>query len=373
MKSKKDALLIITNLYPLPWEPNRATFNRQQFALLENEFDTSFIIPVAFIEWFKHRKSIKQTDNIRYCPYFFTPKIGRRFYSKFMFISLMLHSFGWAKRKSPKKVLASWAFPDAVAAQKFSKRLKAQFYFKVHGSDIDIQCQHPERANQVVNASTFARGILSVSQALAKKMVDFGVSEQKIKVIYNGVNHERFSKAHPRPIDKPYFLFIGNLKPDKGVMELLEGFAQFGTSHQDYQLVFAGNGPMKAVLTARAKELGLSEQVSLLGGINHSEVSQWLQHATALCLPSYHEGVPNVVLEAMASGVPVIASNVGGIPEVVNESTCGKLIAIKSADAVYLAMNHIIAQDWSKADIQEHAQQFSWEKNQQQLIELLSQ
>ena len=160
-----------------------------------------------------------------------------------MFISLMMHSFGWAKRKSPKKVLASWAFPDAVAAQKFSKRLKAQFYFKVHGSDIDIQCQHPERANQVVNASTFARGILSVSQALAKKMVDFGVSEQKIKVIYNGVNHERFSKAHPRPIDKPYFLFIGNLKPDKGVMELLEGggifrFALPCTSLQEILLIF---------------------------------------------------------------------------------------------------------------------------------------
>ena len=84
MKSNTDnkkSLIIITNLFPLPWEPNRATFNRQQFAQLDDEFNKSIIVPVAFAEWFSHRKEIKQTENLRYVPYFYLPKIGRRFYS----------------------------------------------------------------------------------------------------------------------------------------------------------------------------------------------------------------------------------------------------------------------------------------------------
>ena len=97
MKSNKSKLLIITNLYPLPWEPNRATFNRQQFEALTDDYELSFLIPVAFIDWFKNRKHIIQSDTKRYFPYFFTPKIGRRFYAIFMFFSMLLHSSFWLR------------------------------------------------------------------------------------------------------------------------------------------------------------------------------------------------------------------------------------------------------------------------------------
>jgi len=371
VNSNHDKLLIITNLYPSEWEPNRATFNKQQFDAIADNYEISFLIPVAFIDWFKNRKLIKQSDNKRYFPYFFTPKIGRRLYAFFMFFSMLIHSFLWVKKKQPNKILASWAYPDAVAACKLSRLLKCDFFFKVHGSDIDIQCQENSRASQVVKMSSYAKGVLSVSNALANKMVSLGIEKEKIKVVYNGVNHKTFIQETARPIKNKYVLFIGNLKFDKGVMELLEGFAKYYKSQPNLHLVYAGNGAMLSSLKSKVKELNIDKEVKFLGNISHAQVPQWLQHCELLALPSYHEGVPNVLLEAMACGVPIISTRVGGIPEVVNEKLCGKLVSIKNVEEITNALTYVLNKKWDKNLIQQHSQQFSWHKNKEQLIELL--
>jgi glycosyltransferase involved in cell wall biosynthesis len=371
VKSNKSKLLIITNLYPLPWEPNRATFNRQQFEALADDYEISFLIPVAFIDWFKNRKHIAQSDNKRYFPNFFTPKIGRRFYPIFMFFSMLFHSSFWLLKNKPEKILASWAFPDAVAASWLSRWLRCDFYFKVHGSDIDIQCQHKARAKQVVAMSKSANGILAVSQALAEKMVQLGIERKKIQVIYNGINHEKFSQETLRPFSPDYILFIGNLKFDKGVMELLKGFAISLETYPNLHLVYAGNGEMLGQLKENAISLGIENNVKFLGNINHDKVPQWLQHCKTLALPSYHEGVPNVLLEAMSCGVPIIATDVGGIPEVINEDICGKLVAIKNIPEITHALKFVLEKNWCRERIKIHSQKFSWQKNKQQLSALL--
>nr|WP_241242193.1 glycosyltransferase [Thalassotalea sp. G2M2-11] len=364
-------MLIITNLFPLPWEPNRATFNRQQFEPLVEEYDVHYLIPIAFIEWFKYRKTIRQSAKRRYVPYFFTPKVGRRFYSLSMFLSMLLHSGLWLKQLKPTKLLASWAYPDAVAARWLSQCLGADFYFKVHGSDIDIQCQHSARAKQVVKASRFAKGILSVSQALAKKMITMGVDEKKIKVIYNGVDHNKFNQVSERPHPHEYLLFIGNLKHDKGVIELLEGFAKISSYQSELNLIFAGNGIMKPKLIELAKQYHITNQVIFLGSVDHSEIPMWLNHCRALILPSYHEGVPNVILEAMACGKPIIATDVGGIPEIVDEQICGKIIPAQDDNAIASAIRYISEHHWDPSEIKKHSLQFSWQKNKAQLVNLL--
>lgn len=371
MKSNKTKLLIITNLYPLPWEPTRATFNRQQFEGLAQDYDITFLIPIAFTDWFNNRKKITQTANKRFVPYFFTPKFGRRFYALSMFFSILFHSGHWLYRRKPNKILASWAYPDAVAASWLSKIFKIDFYFKVHGSDIDIQCQHHSRAKQVLNMSKHAKAILAVSQALANKMIALGIDADKIKVIYNGVDHQKFNQKTKPPLDANYLLFIGNLKQDKGVEELLTGYAKVCHKHPDLQLVYAGSGAMMAALKAQARQLNIANKVTFLGNINYDDVPQWLNHCQALILPSYHEGVPNVLLEAMACGKPIIATNVGGIPEIIDESICGKLIPIKNSQAVANAITELLKKSWDKDEIQKHSLNFSWQKNKTQLLDLI--
>ncbi|MGB2741767.1 MAG: glycosyltransferase [Cognaticolwellia sp.] len=369
----KPSLTIITNLYPLPWEPNRATFNRQQFAQLDDDFNKSVLVPVAFPDWFSHRKELKQTENLRYVPYFYLPKFGRRFYSAMMFISIIMHSGLWLMRKKPKKILASWAFPEAVAASWISKLFNADFYFKVHGSDINLHGKIPARAKQIVKASKRALGILSVSQALADEMIAIGIDKEKINVIYNGVDHQKF---HPQEATSnikvdDYILYVGNLKRDKGVLELLEGFAAINEKHPTLKLLYAGPGSLHNEISIQAKHLAISDKVTLIGSVDHSQLPELISRARVLALPSYNEGVPNVVLEAMACGTPVLATNVGGIPEVVNEKICGKLIEPKSNSAVAEGLDFILSRTWDKEKIQLHSQQFSWQSNKHQLLKML--
>ena len=368
----KRSLVIITNLFPLPWEPNRATFNRQQFAQLDDEFDKSIIVPVAFPEWFSHRKEIKQTENLRYVPYFYLPKVGRRFYSVFMFLSILMHSGWWLFTKNPKVILASWAFPEAVAASWLSKLFRCRFFFKVHGSDINLHGKIPSRAKQIVQASKNAQGILSVSQALADEMISMGIERKKISVIYNGVDHQKFGVETKAPLNGDYLLYVGNLKHDKGVVELIKGFAKICNNYPTLNLVYAGSGIEKERLGQLSKALNIADKVQLLGSVEHHKLPALITHAKALVLPSYNEGVPNVVLEAMACGTPVLATNVGGIPEVVDEKICGRLIKPRCEIAVENGLNGILNQPWNKEQIKAHSKKFTWENNKRQLIELLS-
>lgn len=367
-----EKLIIITNLYPLPWQPTRATFNYQQFSLLAEHYDVAIVVPVAFPDWIKHRRNIDNNDaNLKIIPYFYLPKFGRRFYSLFMYWSLKLFAGKWLKQQKPNKILASWAFPDAVAAAKIAKQLRASFFLKVHGSDINMHATFPARAKQIVTMANQANGILSVSQDLANKMIAIGVNPEKIRVIYNGVNLAKFT-INNAPVEQENIVFVGNLKHDKGVMELLEAFAEVNIDQPNLRLIYVGSGVMLNALKARVKSLKLENNVEFMGVKQHDELPSIMSQATLVALPSYNEGVPNVLLEAMACGVPVVATPVGGIPEVVNQHT-GVLSTDLSAQSVAVALRHALSNDWDKQAIRQHAEQFNWPRNIMQFNALLNQ
>lgn len=364
-------LVIVSNLYPLPWEPGRASFNRQQFALLESEYELSVLVPVNFIDWFRHIRKISQSDRVRYAPYFFMPKIGRRFYAVFMFLSLLLHSGFWLRKRAPNVMLASWAYPDAVATSWLASLFGCTFFFKVHGSDIHMHGLKAARAAQIKQAANKASAIISVSEELKAQMVGLGIDGAKVRVIYNGVDHALFSGTYQRKIDKPYMLFVGNLKQDKGVMELLQAFTAIAERFSEYQLVIAGSGVMLDMMLQSIQQQGIAEKVMLLGNVAHNELPALMQYASLVVLPSYHEGVPNVLLESMAAGTPVVATAVGGIPEIVEQDVTG--ILVPSAEPVMLAeaLKQALQKPWQRSAIQQHAAQFTWQKNKAQMLEML--
>jgi len=366
----KEKILIITNLYPLPWQPTRAMFNFQQFGYLEERAEIFYLIPVAFPDWWQHRKEIKnQKPNIKYVPYLYIPKCGRRYYAKLMQWSINLVANSWIKKIAPAKVLASWAYPDAVAAIEIAKKFNADFYLKVHGSDINMHARLPERAKQITAMANQAKGILSVSQDLANKMVAIDINKDKIKVIYNGVNLEKFV-PRPADIDNPYIIFIGNLKHDKGVVELLYAFIQINNNYPELKLRYVGSGAMLNKLQDITIQHQLQNKVIFEGTKPHDQLPEIVAKATLLALPSYNEGVPNVVLEAMACATPVVATMVGGIPEVVTEVTgilAKEITAENIADCLQKALN----KTWDYHAIRAHAEFFNWTKNTNELASLL--
>ena len=366
-------ILIITNLYPLPWEPNRATYNKQQFAYLAKSQDVFILVPIAWPAYFKHRKEIKNNQqNLRYIPYFYTPKIGRRLYSWFMFISLFLSSYRWMKALNVDCLLASWAYPDGVAASKIAKLLKVPFYLKVHGSDINIYSECASRSSQIISAANSSKGILSVSKALKKKMIVMGINKDLIKVIYNGIDSRLFYYEENKIAKGTNLLFIGNLKKAKGVVELIDSFINLQKDYADLTLTYAGDGDMMGVLRKKVEQNSLQKKVKLLGNVDHHQLPELVKKATFVVLPSYNEGVPNVILEAMACGTPVVATAVGGIPEVVSEGFSGVLIDSPTIadvqEGIVKALNH----SWDKAAIAKSAEQFDWNRNVAEVEKMLN-
>ncbi len=116
-------------------------------------------------------------------------------------------------------------------------------------------------------------------------------------------------------------LFVGRLDPKKGIVELLKAFAALAIRRPHLRLVYIGDGPGNEQLRSKARELALEDRILLAGACSSQKVAQWLAAANLLALPSYSEGCPNVIIEALSCGRPVVATNVGGIPELVNENS----------------------------------------------------
>lgn len=358
----KPKLLIVTNLFPLPWEPNRAIFNRQHFKHLEEHYNVAVIVTVAWMDYYNYKNQIKETDNICYIPYFYTPKIGRRFYGEFMYRSIIIHASKWIYNFAPDLLMASWAYPEGLAVKKLAKKLNIEYSLKIHGSDVNAHITSKVRGEQIINVANGAKSILSVSNALKEKLIAHGVCRDKIHVVYNGVNKHIFKPADTIR-KRNEILFIGNLKQDKGVQELLEGFALISKIHPEVKLNIAGSGAMLQVLIELACKLKIRNRINFLGNVPHKDLPRMMQNALVVCLPSYAEGVPNVLLESICCGTPVVATNVGGIPEIVKESVNGFMCQPKDSLAFSEALNQALRYKWSISDIVGTGEYFDWKKN----------
>lgn len=371
--TNKNRILIITNLYPLPWQPNRATFNKQQFTYLSEKCDVFILVPVAWADYFKHRKLFDiENDDIHYCPYFYPPKYGRRYYGWFMFLSLLFSSYKWIKSLKINLILSSWAYPDGVGAHKIAKMIKVPFFLKVHGSDINVHSEYRSRAKQISHAANQSKGILAVSKALKNKMINMGVNEHLISVIYNGVSREIFfyDKTQMNK-DADVLLFVGNLKKTKGVLELMDSFINIHEKFPLLTLTYAGDGEMMSLLKQKIEQHHLVNKVKLLGNIDHHLLPELMKNAKMLVLPSYNEGVPNVILESMSCGTPVVATAVGGIPEVVDDGFSGILVAKPTVKDVQAGIEKALNHSWDRLAISKSAEQFDWDVNVAELTRLL--
>tara|TARA_Y100001978_G_scaffold45625_1_gene40653 strand:- start:8667 stop:9854 length:1188 start_codon:yes stop_codon:yes gene_type:complete len=215
----------------------------------------------------------------------------------------------------------------AVCALGRSKKL----ILSVRGSDINmLSGRWGRRLNRSI-ANRMDR-VIAVSEDIAKKLADAGVERRKISVIHNGVDG-RFCPGDRQavrdglqiPPDSFVMIFVGLLIPVKGIDILIEALSQW-RDRPKWNLYVVGDGPLLATLKERCEEEGIASQVHFVGRRSSQDVPQWMQAADVLVLPSHSEGRPNVVLEAQACGLPVVATCVGGTPELIRDGETGLLV-----------------------------------------------
>jgi len=245
------------------------------------------------------------------------------------------------KRLRPDIVHArNWGSVDAIVAAKFAG-VPAVIYGE-HGREFDDPEGRNRRRNLVRRLLTpCVDRFATVSADLARWLADVvGVPRRKLVVIPNGVDVERFSidrrqegrRALGRNDDAPVVGTVGRLDAVKDHETLLAAFADVASRSETARLVVIGDGPLRSTLKARARSLRLEGRVDFLG--ERRDVPILMKGLDVFVLPSLAEGASNTVLEAMATGLPVIATAVGGNPELVEDGVTGMLVPVRDGTAL---------------------------------------
>lgn len=261
---------------------------------------------------------------------------------------------------------AHYFFPDGVAAVMLAKRVAKPVIITARGTDLNLIPNYYLPRKMIQWAASNADGLVTVCHALKDTLVDLGVPASQVEVLRNGVDLKLFNPTNRQMARRNLglqetdriLLSVGLLIDRKGhdipirALRMLPGVS----------LLIAGDGEKRRTLEALASTFGVADRVKFLGNMPHERLKNYYSAADALVLASSREGWANVLLESMACGTPVIASNVWGTPEVVSDPAAGLLMTERTpaafVDAYYRLMNDYP----DTAATRRYAERFDWDQ-----------
>lgn len=371
-------LLTFSTLYPNAAQPSHGVFveNRLRHLLASGQVQSRVVAPVP---WFPSKNTFfgdyalyakvprseqRHSVSITHPRYPLIPKIG---------MSLTPWLMAQALDKEIKKFRAEYDFdlidahyfyPDGVAAAIVAKRLNKPLIITARGTDLNLIPQFHWPRKMILWAARQAAHLITVCQALKDALVELGVPAERITVLRNGVDLEKFSPPKDRSelrrqlgLTGMVLLSVGHLIERKGHDLVIRALAEL----PETRLLIAGEGPERDSLVSIVNERGLSSRVQFLGAISHERLRDYYGAADALVLASSREGWANVLLESMACGTPVVASNVWGTPEVVAVPEAGVLMAKRTPLALAQAVTQLFSAYPDRAATRRYAEQFSWD------------
>lgn len=279
-------------------------------------------------------------------------------------------------RGRPTVIDAHYIWPDGVAAAEIATALGIPFVLTARGTDVNLLAEDDGIRPRIAAVAPKALRRYAVSRALADRFADAaGLPRPSVEVSRNGVDMERFRPGDRQaarrrfglPADMRIVLGVGRLVPSKGFVVAARAVAGM---RDDVRLVLVGEGPERAVIEAAGRG-----KTIFLGPRSPDEVAEACRAADLLTLPSEREGWPNVVTEALASGLPVVASSVGGIPEILGnpppaDGSLGALVPWNDVDRLREAIERTLARPADPARIRRHAEQFGWGPPVRQLVDI---
>lgn len=368
----KSRVIIVSHMFPNNIHNMSGVFVLEQVKRLElyDDLDITVVSPVPYsprLLWFKKKwleyGSICRKQEINglkvYYPRYISLPGEKLFFLQgmFMAVSLLLFFRKIISKKEQVLVHCHTILPDGLAVA-----LVKRFYPNMHsvctmrGSDINI---YPFRTRMTMRCTRYALKrhdqLTTVSSALKKKVLEISnVDPDIIEPVVNGVDQElfkspeefntgslfnKFNIGHDKQCK--YILFVGNLNREKGIYELLGAFSTLVDRYPEARLIYVGDGPEYQPIKDKCENTRLSGKVFFTARVSHEEVSQFMQACDIFVLPSYSEGIPNVMFEAMASSLPIVISDVGGVCEIIDDGESGLIVRPQNSNDILAALSRL--------------------------------
>jgi len=330
-------VLFYSYAYPNPINTGLGTFNRSMIAGLATDHEIRVVSPVSFVDAWRERLKGKRTGGLNdpefsavpgvpaeYLASYYTPKILRSQYGRFMWWSTRRRLDRVMKSFQPDVVLSYWAHPDGEVAVRMAHRHGVPAVVMVGGSDVLLLGRSGSRQKKILDVMRNADAVVTVSLDIAETLLKDGVNGTKVRVVRRGVDRTLFTPGDRTvsrcalgiPETGTVLVCAGRLVPVKGHSHLLHACRLLAVRRVPFHLYLLGDGPLRNELQRQITELGLDGVVHLRGSQSQSQLAEWYRAADMSVLPSLSEGVPNVLMESIACGTPFVASDVGGIPEI---------------------------------------------------------
>ena len=357
-------LLFFSNLFPTSLEPYRGLDNATVLHALAVGFDIRVLSPRPVLPWTPRAFTGRAEDSAfhpRWVPAAYIPKIGGPVNHLLMAGSVRKAFEESLRTFRPDVILSSWIYPDSCAAIRLAGG-RLPVVAIAQGSDVHQYLTMAGRRRVILKVLPRAARVVARSGELGRLLGGAGFSVEALDIVYNGVALDTYQPRDKDVARKELglaelgkmVLFVGNFYAVKDPMLLIRAVGRLGVA-----LVMAGGGPLEGECRELAGKVGA--RVHFMGRKAPGEIARLMNAADVLAIPSRNEGVPNVLLEAFASGLPVVASRVGGIPEVLDHGALGCLFPSGDLEGLVAALERQLAAPRDMAAIRRHGERFSWE------------
>lgn len=386
-------VLVLSHLYPYALQPAFGVFVHDQVKELSRRCDAVVVSPTPWVppginrlntRWRLYATKPQRTDweGLRVCYPRYLNLPGEHGFP------LSAFSYGWALGGLLGRLKHHFAFdlihahticPDGFAAARLARRTGTPVVCTIHGSDVNVYPNRTRLTRMVTQrAIQSVDRIVTVSEALKANTLALGTPRREIWVVPNGVDTGIFHAMDQQRAraqlglaqEARILLFASRLVADKGLSHLLVALQEVLRHDERCLLAVLGAGPYRQRLEREIAELGLHNHVIIAGQRPHAEIATWMSASDLLVQPSLDEGSPLPVYEALACGRPVIASRVGGIPEMITADDYGLLVPPADPDSLAAALLSGLRKKWDANRISKYGQQYTWGRVADQLMQV---
>jgi glycosyltransferase involved in cell wall biosynthesis len=382
-------ILVLSSVFPNSKDPLFGVFVKERIKRAASSCDLVVVAPVA---WFPFnrilrgerrsavpRREIHEGLTVYHPKFFSVPGVGKFLDGLFYYLSVLPLLRRLRREFSFDLIDAHFVYPDGLAACLLAKTFRCPVTITLRGT-IGKLAKFFLRRRQIQWALGFATRVFTVSESLRDIALSLGCDRAKTQVIPNGVDgtvFRRMGQADARcrlglPPEATILLSVGTLSLRKGHQRILEVLPRLIATYPRLLYVVVGGGGVEGdtgpLLRRMSVQTGIEQHVRLVGSLPHKEIADWLAAADLFCLATSNEGMANVLVEALACGLPVVTTRVGGNAELITDGENGLLVRLGDPEELFRALLRALNERWNRDQIAASMQGRTWEATAAQVV-----